>query len=300
MTSGFGVDASADGLSGTSSQDIRRILNAQFNKGVLKGCDVTTSASAMSYTVSPGVVAIESSVGETILAPVDQATVITASAPVSGSRVDKIYVQQRIAAVNGDANVVVGVTSGTLPTNSFELMKYTVSAGTTNTNAAVRSGIKSYAIPNQGSMGLLHYYQRQYSGAISTALYREGHATINLPTDRRIRFKVTAVLQAQGASGFDNSKYCEWGFLFNVDGGDFVLHTTPGLHQALATYEFSSSIELAAGSHNVNMGRLRITGPGVAVTQYGADNMGFGRRGIEFSVYDEGPIQSAFDVSPSF
>jgi hypothetical protein len=108
------------------------------------------------------------------------------------------------------------------------------------------------------------------------------------------------VLQAQGAVGFDNSKYCEWGFLFNVDGGDFVLHTTPGLHQALATYEFSSSIELSAGSHVVSLGRLRIAGPGVAVTHYGTDGLGFGRRGIEFSVYDEGPIQSAFDVSPSF
>jgi hypothetical protein len=300
MASGFGVDASADGLSGTSSSDIRRILDAQFNVGVVKGCDVTTSASAMSYTVSPGVVAIRPSVGEIILAPVDQTTVLTASAPVSGTRVDKIYVQQRIASVDGDANVVVGVTSGTLPPNSLEIMKYTVSAGNTNTNSAVRSGIKWYSIPLQGSMGLLHYYQRQYSGAISTALYREGTATINLPTDRRIRFRVTAVLQAQGAVGFDNSKYCEWGFLFNVDGGDFVLHTTPGLHQALATYEFSSSIELSAGSHVVSLGRLRIAGPGVAVTHYGTDGLGFGRRGIEFSVYDEGPIQSAFDVSPSF
>jgi hypothetical protein len=300
MASGFGVDASADGLSGTSAQDIRRILNAQFNKGVLKGCDVTTSASAMTYTVSSGVVAIESSVGETILAPVDQATVVTASAPVSGTRIDKVYVQQRIASVNGDANVVVGVTSGALPANSFEIMKFTVSPGQTNTNAAVRSGIKQYSIPHQGSMGLLVYHQRQYSGIVSNTLYREGHATINLPTDRRLKFKVTAVLQASGAVGFDNSKYCEYGFLFNVDGADFVLHTTPGLNQALATYEFSSSIELSAGAHDVNMGRLRITGPGNIYTHHGVDGLGFGRRGIEFSVYDEGPIQSSFDVSPSF
>lgn len=300
MTSGFGVDASANGTSGTSSQDIRRILNAQFTAGVLNGCDVTTSASAMTYTVSPGVVAISTAVGEMVLCPVDQATVTTAAAPSSGTRTDKVYVQQRIASVNGDANVVVGVTSGTLPANSFQIMTFTVSAGTTNTNAAVRSGIKVYSIPNQGSMGLLHYWQKTYSGVLPNNLVREGQGTIYLPTDRRIRYKVSAVLNAANASGFDNSKYCEFGFLFGIDGGDFVLHTTPGLHQAWGTYQFESSIELSAGTHTVNLGCMRIVGPGVAETHQGGDPQGFGRRGIEFSIYDEGPVQSSYDISPQF
>lgn len=300
MTSGFGVDATADGTSGTGSRDIRRILDAQFTVGVFNGCDVTTSASAMTYTVSPGVVAIYIAASEIVLAPVDQATVTAASPPVSGSRIDKVYVQQRFPSVNGDANVIVGVTSDTVPVNSFELMRFTVSAGPANTNAAVRSGLKMYSIPHNGSMGLLHYWQNTYSGTLSTSLLREGYGTFTLPSDRRIKMKVTAVLNAAGASGFDNSKYCEWGFLFGVDSGDYVLHTTPGLHQAWATYEFNTSIEMSAGTHTVNLGALRIVGPGVAETHYGVDGAGFGRRGIEFSVYDEGPVQSAFDISPSF
>jgi len=179
-------------------------------------------------------------------------------------------------------------------------MHFTVSAGNTNTSAAVRSGFKTYSIPRNGSLGLLHYWQNTYSGSLSIPLLREGYGTIYLPTDRRVTFKVRAVLNAAGASGWDNTKYCEWGFLFGIDSGDFVLHTTPGLHQAWATYEFSTAIELSAGTHTVNLGSLRIVGPGVAETHYGVDGAGFGRRGIEFSVLDEGPVQSSFDVSPTF
>lgn len=301
MTSGFGVDATDDGTSGTSSQDIRRILGAQYTAGVLKGCDVTTSASAMTYTVSPGVVAIQVSVGEIVLAPVDQATVTAAAAPATGSRIDKVYVKQRFPGIpaEADANIIVGVTSGALPANSLELRRYTVNAGNTNTNSAVSSSVKMYSLPTNGSLGLLHYWQNTYSGPLSINLLREGHGTFTLPTDRLVTFKVRAVLNAVGAVGFDNSKYCEWGFLFGINNGDFVLHATPGLHQAWATYEFSTQIELAAGTHTVNLGSMRMSGPGVAETRYGVDSGGFGRRGIEFAVIDDGPVQSAFDVSPS-
>jgi hypothetical protein len=302
MTSGFGVDASANGTSGTSSQDIRRILAAQYTEGVLKGCDVTTSASAMTYTVSAGVVAIKISVDEIVLAPVDQATVTAAAAPVTGSRIDKVYVKQRFPGIpaEADANIVVGVTSGALPANSLELRRYTVSAGTSNTNAAVASSFKIYSLPTSGSLGLLHYWQNTYTGSLSVNTIREGHGTFTLATDRRLTFKVRAILNAVGAVGWDNSKYCEWGFLFNIDNADFVLHSTPGLHQAWATYEFTSSIEVAAGTHTVNLGSRRQSGPGVAETRYGLDGAGFGRRGIEFSVIDDGPIQTSFDVSPNF
>lgn len=300
MTSGFGVDASADGTSGTSAQDIRRIMGAQFTPGVLDGCDVFPSPWAMNYMVSTGVVAIQISTGEIILAPVDQATVQAEPAPTTGTRIDKIYVQQRFPGLDGDANVIIGITSGDLPPFSLLLRSYIVSAGATNAEAGVANSFKVYSIPLKGSLGLLHYWQNTYSGTLSVPLIREGKGTIYLPTDRRVTFKVRAVLNAAGASGWDNSKYCEWGFLFGIDNGDFVLHTTPGLHQAWATYEFSTAIELSKGFHDVNLGSKRIVGPGVAETHYGTDSAGFGRRGIEFSVYDEGPIQSSFDVSPTF
>lgn len=301
MTSGFGVDASADGTSGTTSQDIRRILGAQFTQGVLEGCDVGTHGAAMTYTVTPGVVAIQTAADEIVLAPVDQMTVTTAPAPSSGDpRQDKVYVQQRFPSVSGDANIVLGVTSGDVPSNALQIRSFMVPAGITNTDGATPHWPKPYALQKKSSLGLLHYWQNTFSGTLSTELIREGWANIFVPTDRRIIFKVRALLNAKGASGFDNSKYCEWGFLFGLNGGDIVLHSTPGLHQAWATYEFSTAVEVAAGWHNVNLGSLRLSGPGVAETHYGVDGSGYGRRGIEFSIVDDGPVQTAFDVSPNF
>lgn len=290
MTSGFGVDRAADGLSGTSSQDIRRINGALYTPGIISGCIVGTSASAMSYTVTAGVVAIKTAVGEVVLAPVDQTTISAAAAPVSADRTDIIYVKQRFPSIvgEGDANVIVGVASA-LPANAVELKRYTVRPGTTNTNGAIVAANVNYALSYGGTHGVLHYWQNTYSGPLSIPLVREGQGQFTLASDRLVSFRVSALLNAKGASGFDNSKYCEWGYLFSFNGADFVLHTTPGLHQAWATYQFESQITLGPGDYTVNLGSLRIVGPGQAETHYGLDGSGFGRRGVEFIVTDMGP-----------
>ena len=293
MTSGFGVDRSANGLSGTSSQDIRRINGALYTPGIISGIETTTSASAMTYSISEGVVAIPTGVGEIVLAPVSQTTVATPAAPTTGSRTDIIYVKQRFPSIvaEGDAEVVVGVsTNGVLPANSLEIRRYTIPAGITKTNSAILTGELNFSLPYGGGQGVLHRWQNTYSGLLSTSLIREGHGKFTLTTDRLVTFRVKAVLNAAGASGFDNSKYCEWGFLFSHSGGDFVLHTTPGLHQAWATYQFESQVPMGAGTHTVNLGSLRIVGPGQAETHYGVDGQGFGREGVQFTVTDDGPI----------
>lgn len=290
MTSGFGVDRAADGLSGTSSQDIRRINGALYSPGIISGCAVTTSASVMSYTVAAGVVAIRTAVGEIVLAPVNQSTVAAASAPVTGERIDIVYAKQRFPSIvgEGDATVVVGVAS-VLPDNAVELRRFTVRPGNTNTNSAIVSAEVNYSIPYGASLGVLHYWQNQYQGALSVALVREGHGQFTIPTDRQIQFKLSACLSANGASGFDNSKYCEWGFLPNLDGMDTVLWTTPGLHQAWQTVHFEHTINVAAGTHTVNLASLKKVGPGTALQWYGLQGDGWVRPGAEFTVTDMGP-----------
>jgi hypothetical protein len=249
----------------------------------------------MTYTVNSGVVAISPVVGEVIMAPVQGATVTTAAAPGTGTRVDVVYAQQRQPA-SGDSYVVIGVVSFAteaaivMPENSQELSRFQVSAGQTNTNAAVRLGGLKYSIPYGGSLGVLHKWNNTFNGALSIPLLREGHGTFELPTDRRIKFTMTAVLSAQGASGFDNSKYCEYGWIFNLDGGDHILHTTPGLHQAWGTYQFETVFEVPAGRHTCHVAGTRIVGPGIALLHYGVGGDGYGRRGQEFIVEDLGPI----------
>jgi hypothetical protein len=253
----------------------------------------------MSYTVASGVVAISPSVGEVIMAPVQGATVTSAAAPGTGTRVDVVYATQRQPA-SGDSNVVLSVLSFATesaivaPAASQELGRFLVSAGQTNTNAAVEIGDVKYSIPYGGSLGILHYWQNKYDGDLFNGyLNRIGHGTYNLPTDRLVRYSYRTVLSARGASGFDNSKYCEYGYLFNSDriggSGDFVLHTTPGLHQAWATYSFDSLIVLPAGPNTFSFAETKIVGPGNAWQHYGTDGSGFGRRGGEFMVEDLGP-----------
>jgi len=252
----------------------------------------------MQYTVSSGVAAVPMATGEIVMVPVDQTTVTAQSAPASGSRLDVIYVQQRTPA-NGDSNVLVGVLafpnkdSVILPANSLEIDRYTTSAGQISTNASVRYGNTAYSIPYGGTLGNLHYWQNKYDGDLSNNLLREGYGTFWLPTDRRVRFQYSVVLSARNAAGFDQGRYCEYGYLFRSEelGGDFVLHTTPGLHQAWSTYQFESTTILPQGWNTVSIGGLRIVGPGTAWQHYGTDTQGFGRRGGEFMVDDLGPAE---------
>lgn len=302
MTSGWGVDAtvSAGGIvtSGTTSADVRKVWGGLYTPGIISGCQITRSATAMQYTVSSGVAAIPGATGEIYMAPVNQTTVTVAPAPGTGTRVDVIYAVQRIPS-SGDSNVAVSAVSFdtesavSLPANALELDRYQTSAGQISTNASVRLGDSTYSIPYGGTLGTLAYYNNTYNGPLSVNLLREGYRTFDLPSDRRVRFQYSVVLSAADAYGFDNSKYCEYGYLFNSDrvagSGDFILHTTPGLHQAWATYQFESTLNLPAGRNTVHIAGLRIVGPGQAYQHSGTDGSGFGRRGGEFIVDDLGP-----------
>lgn len=286
-TYGFGVDKTPGG-SGTNSSDIRKIYGGLYSPGVISGCTIIRSATDLTYTVAAGVVAIQVTPGEIILAPVEQ-TIVPAAAATN--RTDLVYVRQNFPsdpAPNDNSAVQLGVAT-VLPSRSVEIGRFIVTAGQTNSNQFVPTGGISYSIPYGGGLGVLHYWQKPHNGLIMNELYRDGYGTFKLPTDRRVRFTVTAVVSANGAVGFDNSKYVEHGFLFNIDGGDFVLHTTPGLHQAWATYQFSSEITVLAGTHTVNLGAVRVGGTGQTYVHQGTDGSGYGRRGIEFLVEDEGP-----------
>jgi hypothetical protein len=293
MTSGLGVDPLLDGngvpIKGTSAQDIRKIYGGLYSPGVISGGAVTTSASVLSFAVSAGVAAIPGATGEVILAPIPAKTVTALPAPSTGSRTDIVYVQQRYTSIEGDPDTDVFI-GQTLPQRAVALGTYTINAGITNSNAAVLSGSVNYSIPYGASMGLLHEYKHNTSQNLPTSLTRWGTGQINLPTDRKLLFSIRASLQAVGAVGFDNSKYCEYYFLPNIDNADFVIWQTPGLHQSLATYQFDGHFNASAGIHTVKFGIGRMVGPGTGFTYAGTDGMGFGREGIIFQVRDAGPV----------
>lgn len=288
MASGFGVDRSADGTSGTSSSDIRKIFGGLYTPGIISGCTITTSGSTMSYTIAPGVVAIRPATGEIILAPVSQSTVVAPAAPASGTRTDILYVQQRYPSVEGDANLVFGVGT-TLPARAVEVKRYIVSAGQTNTNAAVVTGDVAYSIPYGASLGVLHQYQDTGWEDLPNAQTVKGTGKIYVPTDRRVRFRLRSTLYAKGAVGFDNSKYVEYGFMPALDDVYFTTWTTPGLHQAWSTVLFEAYMTVPAGTHTVKYAAFRAGGSGTATQVYGNIG-GFVREGTVFVVEDAGPV----------
>jgi hypothetical protein len=297
MTSGLGVDPTKSGTtitSGTTSQDIQQIFGGLYTPGMVSGGTVTTSPSAMTYTTTAGVAIVPMATGQNVPIPVPATTITALAVPASGTRTDIIYAQQRTPAIDGDSDVIVNY-GPTLPARSVALKTYTQPAGATNSSAGAVSGDIIYSIPYGASLGQLHFYNWTTPGALPTAgITRVGAGTIFLPTDRLVNWKVVCVMYAMNATGFDNAHYSEYGFLPHFDGpsgtGDFVLWTTPGLHQAWATYTFEATIPMAAGTYNVNLGMLRIVGPGTPATHYGGDSQGFGRRGIEFTITDVGVL----------
>lgn len=292
MASGFGVDPTKDGTgaitSGTTSQDIQQIYGSLYTPGLVNGAQITTSASNMTYSVAPGVGVVPVSTGNNIPIPIP-ATVVNASPGGSATRTDIIYAQQRLPSIEGDSNVIVNV-GPTLPARAITLGTYTVPANATNTNAATGPGDITYSIPYGVGRGLLFQSIYSTSGTLSNNLTRWGYGSIFLPTDRRLRFKISAVLYANGASGFDNAHYCQYYFLPDIDNNDMVIWDTPGLHQAWATYNFDYDLNVSAGHHTVNIGMGRKIGPGTAGTFYGTDGQGFGRTGIVFSIEDIGVV----------
>lgn len=291
MGAGWGVDATvANGVatSGTTAQDVRQVWGALYTPGVINGASVSTTSSGWFYNVAAGVVAIRTAVGEVVLAPVPNVSVPTVAAPASGSRTDIIYARQKFPTTDNSSDVVVE-RGTTLPARSVELGRFIVSAGSSSTISAVRTGAVDYSIPYGASLGILHYWQDKQSKALPTTYLpatRDGYGTFYLPTDRQVSLKYTNIVSANNAGRFDDAAYCEYGFFPNVDGTDVVMWATPGLHQAWQSIHYEQIVNLSAGKHTVNIGVGRIVGPGVGRQWYGDY-----RPGAQFTVRDEGPVK---------
>lgn len=295
MSAGFGVDPTKDAngkvLTGTTSDDIRQIYGALYTPGVINGCAVTTSSSAMTYTVAAGVasVLVQNNPTQAILIPVPAGTVTSTAGPSSGTRTDIVYAQQHFPSIEGDNQVTLGV-GQTLPARAVALAKYTVGQGITNTNAAVSQGNIDYSIPYGAGNKLLHSYTNTYDGVHDQNELVEGNGTIYVPTDRKLRITIVACLFSNGAAGFDNSKYCEWHYSPMIDGQKVYFWNSPGLHQANAIYTFQGYWDVTAGSHTVAYSRGRTVGPGSVATHYGNISGNF-FPGTTFTIVDAGAMQ---------
>lgn len=289
MATGFGIDPTlnADGVptSGTTSRDIRNITAGLFTPGVISGAKVSTSASAMTYTVSAGVIAVPITSAEVVLAPVPAVTVATAAAPTSGTRTDIIYAMQGMPTIDGHSNVQVKVGTS-LPARAVELGRRSVGANIRNTNAAIKTGDVNYSVPYGASMGIIFEHRDARNGIINHARTTVHTRTINLPTDRTVKFNITSAMSARNSSAWDASQYCTTVYEIIVDGKAISRFSTGGLDKTLQTFTFQDSHVLRAGTHTISYAMWRGVGPGYPVAHYGS-----GWPGTLYTLEDIGPVK---------
>lgn len=292
MTAGWGVEPTkTDGVvtSGTLSSDVRKVWGALYNPGIITGGVVTTSGTNMTYEITQGVAAIETSTGEIILTPFDGKAITAPAAPSSGTRTDRIYVKQYTPASGGNSysDVLLDSTNATL-TNSLVIGTYTVSAGDTSTNQAVVSADVDYSIPYGVSGAVLHYWRDTSNGALITAGSSGGTGSFYLPTDRKILLSLTSCLSSNGSTaGWDNASFTVARYAPYIDDIRQVTWLTPGLTSTKSTYQFEAYVNLSAGTHVAYLGFDREAGPGYPVRHYsGADKW----PGTYFAIRDAGVI----------
>lgn len=200
MSTGWGVDAvknsSGVATSGTSAQDIRKINYGMYNQGILYGCVVNTSTTAMTYTIEDGVVANELVAGETTLMPITKTTITVPANTGTTARTDYVYVKQNLPDEDkeGNNNIVFGVTNSepAYRDQRLVLRKFIVPAGATTTSKATRTGSINYSTPYGQSGRLLVNKVDTYNGLLRNRQINELGGDFNLTTDRTIRVDITA------------------------------------------------------------------------------------------------------------
>ena len=262
MATGWGIDAVSNGgeVSGTSAQDVRRIWGALYSPGVVTGCGVHASPTAMTYTVDQGVAVIGTSGSgnsrQCVMVPVPS-TVLTAAPNTSSStRLDTIYVRQQIPGSTND--VVVELAQGTaVPANSQILAQHTASAGATTTSRSYFTGSIPYSVPYGANLGLFYIGKDRSDEVIpKNKRITAASGSFTLMTDRKCIFGADLRLSGLRPDGsmagyFDSSAYAELVVEVLIDGVREFQFTTPALTRAWATYHFEEYINLRSGTHSV-------------------------------------------------
>ncbi len=269
MATGFGVDPTVvnNVVTGTTSQDIRKVIEGMFaNQGILRGCKVTTR-SDLKYNVSLGAVVCEVSEGESILVPVYASTPAT-TPPTSGSRTDYIIVTQNMPAINGNSNIVVSVTNTEPSTfsRSMVLAKYTAVAGKTRTSDFVEAPgfYRNYAVPTHTAGRYLFQKTEVYNDLIKPKKdlpIMSGSFT--LETDRLIEITLGTTVDCDFNNGIQD---CLYAIIF-IDGIRRATFSSGKIDDGWsASHSWVWNTELEAGYHTFKIqfeergdtGKLRV------------------------------------------
>ena len=295
----YGVRQTDAGL-GTTVNEMRHILAAQWEStGVVSGLAVT-GGTTLSYAVASGVAVCSKgdSDGKT-LAYFSGGSTPTVSANSSGNpRIDAIWITSHDLD-QGDADnlVTLGVTQGTaaatptaptVPTYATLLAAMLVPAGATTTANATQAASIGYAIPYGASLGVLHDYRSTFDGEADTSAtwYTEDSATLYLPTDRLLEFRYARCMSSDDSSNL-GSIMVE----FFQDGAAFV-QSEMLASTKWETHEFSFVKTVTAGNHAFGVQNRHQAGGGITYRYAAGSDRGISPlNGMTFQIIDRGVVR---------
>lgn len=278
MATGFGIDPyySNGVLKGTTSRDIRKVVDGMYsNQGILRGCNVTT-ANTLHYNVSEGALVKELVGGEAVLVPVYAGSVAT-TPPTSGSRMDHICVRQNRPEVEGNSDVVLVVLNSHPPVygNTLCIAEYTATANATKTSGFVENKAdfyRNFAVPTATAGRYLWQKTLTNNELIKPKKdlpYVSG--SFELVTDRLIEFIINVTIDADvnqvAGGGINDAMYSE----IYIDGTKRVTFSTGRIDDAWSrteTYVWNTSLE--AGKHTFQVRFNESDDTGKIRVRYGA------------------------------
>lgn len=257
MATGWGIKEvqDAEGVYvGTTSQDIQRIIAAQYqNAGILTGAKVVLR-SDWQYQWTAGAVVMDMGSDLAVQVPVYEGTLAPDPAPATGERTDTIYVEQLNSPTSNLARVVV--TSGSAPANAVVLDKLRVPAGATKTSQCTSVWDRRYARHSQSTQGRISSAVDTSSAVRSTGTYKACSQRFYVDTDRTLNIKLSVTLVRLTKTGGAITPYASsWGtvdYRLFVDGA--LVRTFPVLVSALtATQQVETLVEVPMGAHTVHV-----------------------------------------------
>lgn len=268
MATGFGVDPTknAQGVitSGTSSRDLRVVVGGMYNQGILRGCEVATSTSGLEYKISGGscILSIGNGGGiagpsgneEHVMLPIYPTTVTTTASGAS-PRTDFVYVKQNIPSIDGNSNIVYGVTSTRPGTYDQRLViqELHVPANMTgNTSKAVKVIDRNYATPVSTGGKYLVDKRDTYDGLLNLRDLNDLGASFYLATDRLIRVDFTVTVDCDFNDGIQEALYS----FIHIDGVRRATFSTGKIDDGWTkTISNSYLTTLSQGNHNITLKR---------------------------------------------
>lgn len=303
MATGFGVDPTKrnDGVitSGTTSEDIRRIIGSLMSPGIVGDTGlVTLSKTDLTATVSAGSVVIPTGSKEAVIAPIPN-TKVSLGAPIAGAQSWKIYVKQNFPSTDGDSEVIVAATSGTVPPNNTLILDVIeISSGMTVASSGISRYDKKFSIPYGSNGGAIGWFT-DTSNAILDSNHNEWvHVwthNFNLATDRKIKVEISPTLSAYRADKVTPARtwnpddYTEMAYRVDIDGRTVVRFNTPGLTRSWTTYYFQHYENLLQGSHTLTIYMARVSGgPGYPKRWYSGSDI---NPGTKYVLRDAGTME---------